>query len=33
MQPLLVATRKGLFLVERGKSAWHPGQPHFPASP
>ena len=33
MQPLHVATRKGLFLVERGKTAWHPGQPHFPGEP
>ena len=33
MQPLHVATRKGLFLVERGKTAWHPGQPHFAGEP
>lgn len=33
MQLLQVATRKGLFLVERGKTGWHPGHPHFPGEP
>ena len=30
---LQVATRKGLFLVERGRNGWHPGRPHFPGEP
>jgi photosystem II stability/assembly factor-like uncharacterized protein len=33
MQALQVGTRKGLFVVERGKSAWHPARPHFPGEP
>lgn len=30
---LLLATRKGLIGVERGKSGWHPTAPHFPGEP
>lgn len=33
MQQLQVGTRKGLILVERGKTGWHPGRPHFPGEP
>ena len=33
MQALQVATRKGLFLVEKGRTGWHPGQPHFAGEP
>jgi len=30
---LQVATRKGLFLAERGRTGWHPGRPQFPGEP
>ncbi|MDB5915483.1 MAG: hypothetical protein JWP22_4158 [Ramlibacter sp.] len=33
MQTLQVGTRKGLFVVERGKPGWHPGRPHFAGEP
>lgn len=33
MQVLQVATRKGLFLVERGRNGWRPGHPHFAGEP
>lgn len=32
-QQLHVATRKGLFVVERGPAGWRPGAPHFPGEP
>jgi photosystem II stability/assembly factor-like uncharacterized protein len=33
MQPLLVATRKGLFRVQRGPGGWQPGRPAFAGEP
>ena len=33
MQLLQVATRKGLFVVQRGAGGWRLGQPHFPGEP
>lgn len=33
MQALQVATRKGLFVVERQAAGWRLGQPHFPGEP
>jgi hypothetical protein len=33
MPKLLVASRKGLFVVEKGRHGWQPGRPHFPGEP
>lgn len=33
MQQLQVATRKGLFVVQRTRAGWRLGQPHFPGEP
>lgn len=33
METLLVGTRKGLFVMERGEQGWRIGKPHFPGEP